>query len=128
MIKLNANSVKTANDIIKASYPGQRLHVAGNETPIGYYAATQQEWAALHPADANRRLDYDEFRDKFPSNAKWWDTWEFARTNADAWKFMIRLAIEDRGVILNSQRVADFLQLLVTNGVLTNNQRNNILS
>ena len=128
MIKLTANSVKQANEIVKANYPGLLVHVAGNENPIGYYAATKAEWDALHPADTDRRLDYDAFRDKFPSNAKWWDTWEFARTNAAAFKFMIRLAIEDRGVILNSQRVADFLQLLVDNNVLTNNQRNSILS
>ena len=128
MIKLTAKSIVEAQKIIKSSYPGLILHVAGNESPVGYYAATQAEWDALHPADTDRRLDYDQFRDKFPSNAKWWDTWEFARTNAAAFKFMIRLAIEDRGVVLNSQRVADFLQLLVDNNVLTNNQRNSILS
>jgi hypothetical protein len=128
MIKLNANSVKQANEIVKANYPGMRVHVAGNENPIAYYAVTQAEWDVLHPANTDRRLDYDEFRDKWPSNNKWWDTWEFARTNAAAWKFMIRLAIEERGVILNSNRVAEFLQLLVDNNVLTNNQRNNILN
>ena len=128
MIKLNATSVKQANDIVKANYPGMRVHVAGNEVPIGYYAATQAEWNALHPADTDRRLDYEAFRDRWPSTNKWLDTWEFARTNAAAWRFMARLGFEDRGVVLNSQRVADFLQLLVDNNVLTNNQRNNILS
>ena len=128
MIKLTANSVKQANEIVKAKYPSLRVHVAGNENPIGYYAATQAEWNALHPADTDRRLDYEAFRDKWPSINKWLDTWEFARTNAAAWRFMVRLGFEDRGVVLNSQRVAEFLQLLVDNNVLTNNQRNNILS
>ena len=128
MIKLAASSIAAAQKIINSSYPAMRLHVAGNESPVGYYAATQAEWDALHPANTDRRLDYEAFRDRWPSTNKWLDTWEFARTNAAAWRFMVRLGFEDRGVILNSQRVADFLQLLVDNNILTNNQRNSILS
>lgn len=125
MIIITANSAVNAAKIVKNNYPGMLLYVKGN---LEYYAVTQAEWNVLYPADTTRRLDYDDFRDRWPSNGKWWDTWEFARTNAAAFKFMVRLAIEDRGLVLNSTRTTDFLQLLVDNNVLTNNQRNGILA